>query len=336
MNIKDRVKCKNFTLKNRVVHPPMATSRSDENGHVTEAVLDYYREKTQFKAFSVVIVEHSYVEKRGIAAKGQTSIADDSDIEGMSKVAKIIKENEAIAILQISHAGCSARSKLMGMPPVSPSGIMNPYCKSTDTPVALTLPEIERLRQLFIDAAIRAYKAGFDGVELHSAHGYLLNQFLSPITNKREDKYGGDIYSRIRLHLEIISGIRKELGEKFSIFVRMGAGDFVDGGLSEEDAVTAALEFEKAGVEVLDISGGICFYSIKDSRAGYFDVISKPIFDAVSIPVILTGGVKKGSDIVDILGRDVCDLVGVGRSLYQKTKWIKNELVPLLVDKEDK
>ncbi len=331
MKITDNIQCKNFTLKNRVVIPPMATSRADEYGHVTEGVLDYYREKTQFKAFSVVIVEHSYVEKRGIAAKGQTSISDDSDIEGMAKIAKIIKENEAVSILQISHAGCSARSKLMGMPPISPSGIMNPFCKSTEKPVAMTLEEVKRIRQLFIDAAARAYKAGFDGVELHSAHGYLLNQFLSPITNKRTDEYGGDIHGRIRLHLGIISGIKKELGDSFSVFVRMGAGDFVDGGLSTQDAITAALEFEKAGVEVLDISGGICFYSIKDSRAGYFDIISKPIFDKVKIPVILTGGVKKGSDIEDTLDRNVCDLVGVGRSLYQKTKWIKNELVPLLV-----
>ncbi len=330
MNIKDKVEARNIIFKNRVIMPPMATAKADDFGHITEDILDYYEEKTSCKLFSAVIVEHSYVDERGMAHDNQTSISKDSDIEGMTRLAELIKNNDALAILQISHAGGAAKKSVIGMDPIAPSAVLNPLSKNTDMPVAFTVGEIHDIRDKFINAAIRSQKAGFDGVELHSAHGYLLNQFLSPITNKREDEYGGDIYARIKLHLEIIIGIREALGDSYPIFLRMGAGDFMDEGLSMEDAIRAALAFEEAGVDVLDISGGMCFYSIKDKRAGYFDVLSKPIREKVSIPVILTGGVKKGSDIQEILDRDVCDLVGIGRSVFKNSKWMRKETKNLL------
>ncbi len=330
MNIRDKVKAKNITFKNRLIMPPMATAKADDFGHITDDILEYYEEKTACKLFSVVIVEHSYVDERGMAHDNQTSISKDSDIEGMKKLAELIKKNDALAILQISHAGGAARKNVIGTSPIAPSAVINPLSKNIDMPVELTINQIHEIKNKFVNAAIRTQKAGFDGLELHSAHGYLLNQFLSPITNKRTDEYGGDICGRIKLHLEIIKEIREKLGEDYPIFLRMGAGDFMADGLTEEDAVTAALAFEEAGVDVLDISGGMCFYSIKDKRAGYFDVLSKPIFDKVNIPVILTGGVKKGTDISDILDRNVCDLVGIGRSVFKNSKWMTKEVQNLL------
>ncbi len=330
MNIKDSVKTRNIRFKNRVIMPPMATGRADKEGHITEEILKYYRDRTGDKLFSAVIVEHSYVDRRGMANYAQTSIEKDSDIEGMSKLARLIQDNEALAILQLTHAGGAARKEVIGMDPVAPSAVLNPLSKNKDMPIELSKDDIEELRNKFIAAAIRAEKAGFDGVELHSAHGYLLNQFLSPITNKRKDDYGGDIHSRIRLHLDIIAGIREELGEDFPIFLRMGAGDFIEGGLTMEDAIVAAKSFESAGIDVLDISGGMCFYSIKDTRPGYFDILSKPIFDEINIPLILTGGVRKGADVADILDRAVCDLVGVGRSVFKNPRWMREELGGLL------
>lgn len=327
MKIQEKVTSKNIEFKNRVIMPPMATAKADDQGHVTDAILDYYQEKTASKLFSAVIIEHSYVDPRGKAHRNQTSISNDSDIEGMKKLAKVIQANDALAISQISHAGSAAQKELIGQDPVAPTAILNPARKEkSDMPAELKKEEIEEIREKFIAAALRTKEAGFDGVELHSAHGYLLNQFLSPLSNHREDEYGKDIYGRIKLHLDIIRGIREKVGEDYPIFLRMGAGDFREGGLSKEDAVIAAQEFEKAGVNVLDISGGMCFFSIEDTRPGYFDVISKPIFEAVHIPVILTGGVKKGTDIEEILNRKVCDLVGVGRAVYGNSKWMETEL----------
>lgn len=330
MQINERIKTDKLEFKNRVIMPPMATAKGDEMGHITEDVLKYYEDKTRHKLFSAVIVEHSYVNKIGKAHAKQCSVADDSDLEGMEKLAKIIKANESLAIAQISHAGSAAKKDIVGVQPVGPSEVVNPAGKSGEMPRALSIEEIEIIKDDFVKAAKRVKQAGFDAVELHSAHGYLLDQFLSPLTNKRQDAYGGDILGRIKLHLEIIAGIRKELGADFPIFLRMGAGDFKDGGLSEEDAVAAAKAFCQAGVDVLDISGGMCFYTIQDTRPGYFDVVAKPIYDEVNIPVILTGGVQKGEDIKDILNRNVCDLVGVGRAVFRNSDWMVDEVKALL------
>ena len=330
MKITDKIVGKNISFKNRIVMPPMATGKSDENGHVTEEILNYYNEKTADKVFSAVIVEHSFVDKMGMAHKNQTSIADDSCIKGMSNLAQTIQKNNALAILQISHAGGAAKKSVISAQPVAPSAVKNPARESEDTPRELSVYEIESIVEKFVDAVERAKKAGFDGVEIHSAHGYLLDQFLSPITNKRTDDYGGNIQCRIKIHLDIIKGIRNRLGNDYPIFLRMGAGDFMEGGLTEEDAVYAAKEFEKAGIDVIDISGGLCFYTIDDKRAGYFDVISKPIYENVQIPVILTGGVQKGQDVEDILNRNVCSLVGIGRAVFKDSAWIKNEILPII------
>ena len=331
MNIKDHVISKNIEFKNRLVMPPMATAKADDNGHITKESLDYYEDKTSCKLFSAVIVEHSYVDKRGKAHNSQCSIAKDSDIEGMKKLAKVIKNNNALAVLQISHAGSAGKKDVIGMSPVAPSCILHPGNKSSDLPIELSIDQIEDIKNKFIDSAVRGKLAGFDAVELHCAHGYLLDQFLSPLTNKRKDEYGGDIYARIRLHIDIIKGIKEKLGKNYPIFLRMGAGDFMEGGLSKEDSVIAAKEFEKAGIDVLDISGGMCFYTIEDTRPGYFDVVSKPIFQSVNIPVILTGGIKKGTDIIDILNRNVCDLVGIGRSVFKDSNWMTKELKDLKI-----
>ena len=331
MKINDRVKEKNIEFKNRVVMPPMATAKADDNGYVTEEILKYYEEKTKNRLFSAVIVEHNFVDKRGKAHRNQMSAAEDGAIEGLTKLAKVIKNSDALAILQISHAGSAAKKADTGMDPVAPTAMMHPSRKDKpEMPVELSKKEIEDIRDRFIAAAIRAKEAGFDGVEIHSAHGYLLDQFLSPLSNKREDEYGKDIYGRIKLHLDIIRGIREAVGNEYPLFIRMGAGDFMEGGLSKEDSVIAAKEFEKAGIDVIDISGGMCFYTITETKPGYFDVISKPIHDAVNIPVILTGGVKHGEDIVDILNRDVCDLVGVGRAVYKDSEWMEKEVKGLL------
>lgn len=330
MQIFEALKGKNISFKNRIIMPPMATAKADDKGHVSQDILDYYDEKTRNGLFSTVIVEHNFVDPLGKASQNQMSVADDDSIEGLRKLAQVIKGNGANAIVQISHAGSSAKSDVIGQSPVGPSAIKNPSRKEADLPRQLTKEEIIEIENKFADAALRVKEAGFDGVEIHSAHGYFLNQFLSPLTNHREDEYGGDIDGRIKIHLEIIKKVRAKVGDDYPIFLRLGAGDNKEGGLSLEDAVYAARAFEKASVDVLDISGGMCMYFSDRDLAGYFDYLSKPIYEKVNIPVILTGGVKTGKDVGDILDRDVCDLVGVGRSVYKDSAWIEKEIKPLI------
>ncbi|WP_394018514.1 NADH:flavin oxidoreductase [Anaerococcus cruorum] len=330
MKLFKKLNAKNIDFKNRIIMPPMATAKADDKGHVSQDILDYYDEKTKDKLFSTVIVEHNFVDQHGKASHNQMSIADDSDIDGLKKLAKVIKNNYAHAIVQISHAGSSTNEDIIGESPVAPSTIKNPSNAKASKPRELTIEEIKEIEDKFTDAAVRVKEAGFDGVEIHSAHGYLLDQFLSPLTNKRTDEYGGDIENRIKIHLEIIKKVREKVGEDYPIFLRLGAGDDMEGGLTQEDAVYAAKAFEKAGVDVLDISGGMCKFSIDDASAGFFAYISKPIYEEVKIPVILTGGVKTGQDVEDILNRDVCDLVGIGRAVFKDSNWIEKEIRPLI------
>ena len=330
MKIFEEVKSKNISFKNRIIMPPMATAKADENGHISKEILDYYKEKTSHGLFSLVIVEHNYIDPLGKASQRQVSIADDSSIEGLRKLAKIIKGNGSKAVVQINHAGSSARKEIIGQAPVGPSEIKNPSQKDTELPRELTIEEIKEIEDKFADAALRVKEAGFDGVEIHSAHGYLLNQFISPLTNKRDDQYGVDIKGRIKIHIEIIKKVREKVGEDYPIFLRLGAGDGREDGLSQADAIYAAKAFEKSGVDVLDISGGMCLYFSDDSYPGYFDHLSGPIHDEVNIPVILTGGVKTAKDIEDILEREVCDLVGIGRAVYKDSDWMVREVKPIV------
>lgn len=330
MKLSQELKSKNINFKNRVVMPPMATAKADENGHITDEILNYYEEKTKNRLFSTVIIEHSFVDVLGKASKNQTSIADDSTIDGMKKLANLVKANSSSVVLQISHAGSSTNEEVIGQQPVAPSAIKNPSKSTAEVPRELSLEEIENIIDKFVDAAVRSKEAGFDGVEIHSAHGYLLNQFLSPLTNKRTDEYGGDIDGRIKIHLEIIRKIREKVGNEYPIFIRIGAGDYLDGGLSTEDSIHASQEFVKAGADVLDISGGMCMFSIDNTKAGFFDFLSKPIFENVDVPVILTGGVKTGDDVEDILNRGVCDLVGVGRSVFKDSNWMNEQIKPIM------
>ena len=250
MKTADSVKRKNILFKNRIVMPPMATGKATSDGKVSEEILSYYAEKTGCGLFSAVITEHAYVLEEGKAHKGQMSVAQDDDVEGLTELARVIRRNGALAILQISHAGSAAKAEVTGMPPVAPSEIRHPGGKNTEMPRALSVNAIEDLKKAFVSAAGRAKKAGFDGVELHSAHGYLLNQFLSPLSNRRMDLYGGEILNRVRLHTDLIREIKEMYGEKFAVFIRMGASDYMPGGLTAASASKAAEAFEKAGAEI--------------------------------------------------------------------------------------
>ncbi len=251
--------------------PPMATAKADDKGHISKEIFDYYQEKTRDKLFSTVIIEHNFIDPLGKASHNQVSIADDSSIKGLKKLAKIIKDNGSHAIVQISHAGSSTNEDVIGESPVAPSAEKNPSNAKASQSRELTIEEIKDIEDKFRDAAFRVKEAGFDGVEIHSAHGYLLDQFLSPLTNKRTDEYGGDIKNRIKIHLEIIKKVREKVGEDYPIFLRLGAGDDMEGGLTQADSVYTAKAFEKAGIDVLDISGGMCKFSIENKSAGFFD-----------------------------------------------------------------
>lgn len=314
-----------LTLKNRLVMPPMETSKAEVNGKVSKDILDYYEEKSQGGYISLIIIEHSFINQQGKASEQQLSVADKSDVEGLKKIADIIHKNGSKAVMQINHAGSATTKEITGLEPVGPSAV--PNARKGNVPRELTREEIKDITKEFKDAALLVKEAGFDGVEIHSAHGYFLNQFFSPLTNKRQDEYGGELHNRIRIHLEIIKSVREAVGDKFPILLRLGVADYMEGGTTIEDSKKAAIEFEKAGVNILDVSGGFGGYTVSGStEQGYFAPLTGAIKEVVSIPVILTGGITEPQAAEKLLSEGKADLIGVGRAIYKDSKWGENAI----------
>lgn len=318
-----------LTLPNRLVMPPMATSKAEPNGKVSQGLLDYYAEKSQGGYIPLIIVEHSFIHPEGKASENQLSIAGDDVVEPLKKLAEVLHRNGSKGVLQINHAGSLTTEKVTGAVPTGPSPVINPR-KAEELPRELTQKEITAIIEAFWNAARRVKEAGFDGVEIHSAHGYLLNQFFSPLTNKRTDEYGGDVHNRIRIHLQVIEAVRTAVGKDFPLLLRLGASDYTEGGTTLEDSLIAAQEFEKAGVDILDISGGFSGYSVPGlTGQGYFAPLTEAIKKAVSIPVILTGGITEASAAEQLLADGKADLIGVGRAMLGDSKWAQKAVESL-------
>ncbi len=326
------IKIRNLELNNRLVMPPMATVKLNDDGKVTQQLCDYYDERAKGNYIGLIIIEHSYINLAGKAGKGQISISQDSDIEGLNKLVSSIHKSGNKVMAQLNHAGGVAKSGIYDGQNISASSVRIPS-KYGEYPIPkeMSYYDIKNLIDDFVKAAIRAKKAGFDGIELHSAHGYLLNQFYSPLTNKRKDKYNGSsIEGRIRLHLDIVQAIRKSVGD-YPIAIRLGACDYMDGGSSINDSIKAAKIFEEAGVDLLDISGGFCGYinpNIKEQ--GYFSEITEAIKKNTSIPIILTGGIKNVDIAEELLKNKKADMIGVGRVMLKDARWAEKSINSLI------
>jgi 2,4-dienoyl-CoA reductase-like NADH-dependent reductase (Old Yellow Enzyme family) len=322
------LKVRSMTLANRLVLPPMASAKAEPGGKVSQALVDYYAEKSRGGYLSLIIIEHSYITPEGKASENQLSVSDDTIIPGLRKLADVIHRNGSRAAMQINHAGSAAQKDVTGTIPLAPSAVANP--RRGDMPREMSRTEMREIVNAFKKASRRVKESGFDAVEIHSAHGYLLNQFLSPLTNKRTDEYGGDISNRIRIHLQIIESVRSAVGPDFPIQVRLGASDYTEGGTTIEDCKIAARAFEKAGVDIIHISGGFVGYTPPGLLGqGYFAPLSEAIKSVVSIPVILTGGITEIEAAEKFLAEKKADLIGVGRAILQDSNWAKRAVETL-------
>lgn len=297
---------KGIRLKNRIVMPPMATGLATDRGAVTRGLIEHYVRRS--KALGLLIIEHSYVLPGGKLSERQLGIYDDGLIPGLKKLAGNIHAQGTPAVIQINHAGP------IGMEPVAPSP-----CEGVRE---LQIQEIKSLVDAFAEAAERAIMAGFDGVDIHGAHGFLLCQFFSPLTNKRRDDYGGSLENRIRFPLEIVGEVRKRVGEKLILY-RLGSVDLDPAGTKIEDSQKFAKKLEKAGVDIIDVSGGMCgsrpaqFQDIQ----GYFVPQAEQIRNQVDIPVIGVGGVRDPEYANRIVQNRQVDLVAVGRPFLENPDW---------------
>lgn len=310
----------NMTINSRVLMAPVASEKATEKGRVSEEQIDYYDKMSSNKWIDLFIIEHAYVSKEGKVSPRQLSVADDACIEGLKKIADVIHKNGSKVVLQISHAGSGSTTEISGFKLMGPSPVANP--RRGGIPEEMTIDDIKEVVQKFIEAGYRAKLAGFDGVEIHSAHGYFLNQFFSPLTNHRQDAYGGLLENRVRIHLEIIKGLREKLGAEYPLFLRLGASDYDEKGTSLKESLIASKMFESAGIDVLDVSGGFCGYTGNGLKGqGYFKELSKPLKESLNIPVILTGGVTDIQGAQALLVDGQADLIGVARALMKDHRW---------------
>lgn len=318
----DPITINHLTLANRLVMPPMATAKADENGYATAAVCDYYRERAKYSKIGLIITEHSYIHLQGKAHPGQTSIASDDVLPSLQHLTDCIHQEGVKVFAQLSHAGSAALSKTTGQSPVGPSPIYHPKQRE-ELPAEMTLQQIRQVTEWFAQAALRAKQAGFDGVELHSAHGYLLNQFFSPLANQRTDEYGPQsVENRIRFHREVILAVRQAVGADFPIAMRLGGCDYAAGGSTVADCVEACRMFEQSGVDLLHLTGGMNgFIRPGHGEPGYFQDLSVPVKQAVHLPVLLTGGVTTPSQAEMLIADGCADLIGVGRAIYKNAHW---------------
>lgn len=313
-------------LKSRLVFPPIGTHSANDDGTVSARTLEHYTKICSGSDIGLAYVEHCYVALSGRATPNQISLETDAALPGITKLAERIKADGTKAFLQLNHCGSRADVQGTGIQPMSASSDITVSGRISSRSREMTRDDINEMSCKFAAAALRVKKAGFDGVEIHSAHGYLFNQFYSPITNHRTDEYGGSRENRLRFLCETVSLTRAAVGEDFPISVRLGACDYMDGGITEDDGVYAARKLEQLGVDVLSVTGGLCGFIVPQllQNRAYFEELTRKIKNSVSIPVICTGGITDPKVADGILLDGSADLVGVGRVVYKNSDWAKD------------
>lgn len=316
-----------LTIKNRSVMPAMGVGLAEPDGQTNEHIIRYYEERAK-GGIGLIITEITRVEPvYGTGMLCQLGANDPKLIPGLERLADRVHRYGTKIFVQLHHPGRENKSAMIeGRQIVAPSAIT---CKVTqEEPRALETEEVEDLVKAFVKGANIAKAAGIDGVELHAAHGYLLDEFLSPYTNVREDKYGGSFEKRFTIMGEIIAGIRATCGKDFPISVRISADEFVEGGLTLEQTVPIAKALEECGIDVINVSSGIYESSttiVEPSSypQGWKKHLAKAIKEAVSIPVIAVNNIKDPSVAEALLEEGICDYIGLARASLADPEFMK-------------
>lgn len=317
----DKQMVKSFNFDNRYVCAPFDISKATDDGLVTEELLSIYEQR---KGLSLIVVEQAAIAPEGQYRERLIFIDRDECIEGLSKLAAVIHKNNQVAVLQINHAGSSADTNLTGMEAIAPSAVIHPAVKRS-MPREMTKDDISDIKKMFIEAALRTKRAGFDGVELHNCHGFLLTQFLSPLTNLRTDEYGGSLENRSRLLLELVKEVREAIGDELLLMVRLGIDDLLPGGLTLEEGCQVAEWLEKAGIDILDISTGLVPVLALPGPAMLRDRL-KALKGRVKIPVIGSGELWDIDIAADMVEKGEVDFIAIGRPIMNQPNFVEEML----------
>jgi len=325
MLIQQSGKIGSVRIKNRIAMAPMGTNYSTTDGLSTERDKQYYAERAK-GGVGMIMTEAMVVTAQARPHHNSLCCYHDRFIPGLASLVEAIKEHDCAVFGQLNHRGALLRRSVLNMEPVGPSPWHNPNTGDAVRP--LTIPEIREIQKLFVAAAKRLWIAGYDGVEVHAANGYLFQQFFTPRLNHRTDQYGGSIDNRMRLLLETIDQLKDAIPE-LSLIVRLSVSEFIEGGYSSEEAVYLAQTLEQHGVDAIDLSGGsnespqlskYCIQPPSFARAFLVDM-AKPFKQALNIPVMAAGRIVDPADAERMLQEGSADFVSVGRALYADPHW---------------
>lgn len=306
---------KKITLKNRIVMPPMCMYQAN-NGLVNPFHLTHYASRA-IGGVGMIVIEATAVSPEGRITDRDLGLWDDHFIKGMTQLVQEIHRYGAKAVIQLQHAG--RKSTSIASPHLAPSALS--YGDQYDQPVEMDLSEIQALKEQFVAAALRAQKAGFDGIELHAAHGYLLHQFLSPLSNKRTDAYGGNLEKRALILRELVSDLRASLDEDTWLQVRISASDYDVEGLKPEDLVEI-LNPIKHHLDFVHVSSGGNAQRPIELKPGYQVDFSHTLKRALNIPTIAVGLITEDQHLESILIEEKADLVALGRELLRNPYYV--------------
>ena len=306
----------NVELRNRLVMPSMGSNRTEPGGLIGEELIEYYATRAR-GGFGLIITEYTGIDPGGLFSPNQLKIHSDEYIPGFKRLAGAIHAGGAKAFMQLFHGGRAAPSFVIGHPPVSPSVISAPGIDELLR--ELTNGEVYDLIGKFGDAALRAKKADYDGVELHGSHGYLIQQFMSASVNRRTDEFGGDILGRSRFATEVIKNVKQKCGADFPVIVRISGDEMFDGGMKLNETRVMGKILEKAGADAFNISAGawgLLIYSIAPytTPMGFNTYAAEEIKKSVKIPVIAVGRIADPAMADAVIEDGMADFIGLGRA----------------------
>ena len=323
----EQAKIGGMTVPNRFVRSATFEGMANADGSCKDSVIELTEELAKGEV-GLIISSHLFVEPRGRVRASQLGIHRDDLVSGLSRMTDVAHANGSAIIAQIAHGGCTANEPAGEW--VGPSAITLPDGRSCRE---LSKTEIKGIVEDFRRATVRAMDAGFDGVQIHSAHAYLLSQFLSPYFNRRSDEYGGKLVNRARIHVQVLNAVRDVVGDDVPVLIKVNSDDFIDGGFTRKELGEVAAMLESEGLTALEISGGTPL-SPKErgfSRPGlqapeeevYYLDAARLYKDAVSMPLVLVGGIRTYA-VADKLVKDgVADFIALSRPLIREPHLVK-------------
>lgn len=305
-------KINTVALKNRFVRSATHAGFADAQGYVTDE-LCAWNEQVARGGVGLVITGHAFVLPHAQASPRQISVCSDHYVPGLRRLARTVQAHGAKIFLQLAHAGDAARKKISGYEPCGPQ--------------RATIEDIECMTDAFASAAARAVAAGFDGVQIHAAHGYMLSQFLSPFYNQRHDAYGGPLEARMRIVIETVTKIRAAVPADFPVIIKINSEDFLENGFRRDEMVLTCRALQEKGLDAIELSGGtpdsqdltpIRKGELDESQECYYQDAARALREQCSLPLILVGGMRSVNVIEGLLREDRADLIALCRPLIRE------------------